>query len=74
MKKAKTNKKVCKDYIITYRSQEHYEVLGWVRAFSLEEAVCKAKQELNGAMDRYGVVNATIAEWRGKGIFHRWQS
>ncbi|MFA6383882.1 MAG: hypothetical protein WCY10_00765 [Candidatus Omnitrophota bacterium] len=58
-------KKTIKDYIVTYRSNEHYEVLGWVRASTARAAVNKARRELKSEIDRYGVINATIAEWRG---------
>ncbi|MDD3940225.1 MAG: hypothetical protein PHQ01_01455 [Candidatus Pacebacteria bacterium] len=53
-----------KDYIITYRSSEHYEVLGWVRAETMEEAKNKAKIELKEQTKKYGVINVMIAEWR----------
>ncbi len=52
-----------KDYIITYRSQEHYEVLGWVEADSLEDAKKKAKKTLSREAKYYSVPEAEIAEW-----------
>ncbi|MDD2245335.1 MAG: hypothetical protein PHR13_12105 [Dysgonamonadaceae bacterium] len=51
-----------KDYIITYRSLEHYEVLGWVRAESMEEAKKEAKN-FSEQIKKYGVKNMMIAEW-----------
>lgn len=51
-----------KDYIVFYRSEEHYEILGFVRAKSLREAILKAKRQLKEEAVRYSVVNATIAE------------
>jgi len=58
-------RKASKEYIITYRSNEHYEVLGWVKAADAREAVKKARRDLKGEIARYGVINATIGEWRG---------
>lgn len=57
--------KKAKSYIITYRSSEHYEVLGWVSASSREEAIKKAKVDLKEEIMRYGVEDAVIAEWKG---------
>lgn len=54
-----------KEYIITYRSNEHYEVLGWVKAASASQAFKKARKELKAEIERYGVINATVGEWRG---------
>ncbi len=51
------------EYIVTYKSQEHYEVLGWVRASSTEEAIKKAKKVLSGEAKTYKVVKAQIARW-----------
>ena len=51
-----------KDYIITYRSLEHYEVLGWVRAESMEEAKKEAKN-FSEQIKKYGARNMMIAEW-----------
>lgn len=53
-----------KEYIITYRSQEHYEVLGWVRASSIEEAKKKAQGRLLKEAGYYKVSEAKIAEWK----------
>jgi len=58
------NKK-SKGYIITYRSNEHYEVLGWVKAASASQALEKARRELKKEIERYGVINATLGEWQG---------
>jgi hypothetical protein len=58
-------KKIIKEYIVTYRSDEHYEVLGWVKASSDREAIRKIRHTLKSEIERYGVINATVAEWRG---------
>ena len=52
-----------KEYILTYKSQEHFEVLGWVRAKSLEEAKKIAQIQLLIEAKRYNVTEAEIAEW-----------
>jgi hypothetical protein len=57
--------KKIKEYIITYRSGEHYEVLGWVRASSVDEAFKKAHHDFRIDIEKYGIINATVAEWRG---------
>lgn len=56
-------KKKTKEYIVTYRSLEHYEVLGWIEAESLEEAKKKAKKTLSREAKHYSVADAEIAEW-----------
>ena len=61
------NKKIQKDFIVTYRSREHYEVLGWVRAFSIEEAKKKVQKELLAEVKFYNVKEARIGEWKGEG-------
>lgn len=53
-----------KDYIITYRSPEHYEVLGWVRAKTMEEAKEKVRIELKDQIEKYGAIDVMIAEWK----------
>ncbi|MFA7141756.1 MAG: hypothetical protein WC157_00430 [Candidatus Paceibacterota bacterium] len=58
------------EYIITYKSFEHYEVLGWVRAETLEEAKIKASKELEREIRKYGVIDAMIAEWRNADNIH----
>lgn len=52
-----------KEYIITYRSKEHFEVLGWILASSLEEAKKEAKAKLLPEAKKYKVEEAEIAEW-----------
>ncbi len=59
-----------KEYIITYKSQEHCEVLGWVNAFSIEEAKKKAKKELLKEAKYYEVIDARIAEWKNSNDIH----
>jgi hypothetical protein len=56
-------KKKNKEYIIIYRSLEHFEVLDWVEAESMEEAKKKAKKELIREANHYSVAEADIAEW-----------
>jgi len=55
-------KKGVKDYVVIYRSCEHYEVLGYIRARSLEEAKEKAKKTLIKEAKQYNVTNAMIFE------------
>jgi hypothetical protein len=52
-----------REYIITYKSEEHFEVLGWVRAKSLEEAKKVAQVQLLAEAKRYDVAEAEITEW-----------
>lgn len=53
-----------KEYIVIYKSMEHFEVLGFVMAGSMEEAEEKAQKELLKEAKHYKVVNAEIAEMR----------
>ncbi|MFA5442226.1 MAG: hypothetical protein WC288_02950 [Candidatus Paceibacterota bacterium] len=55
-----------KDFILTYRTSEHYEVLGWVRARSLKEAERKARKELAQEIAKYSVFEVQVAEWIGE--------
>ncbi len=59
-----------KEYIITYKSKEHYEVLAWVVASSLNEAKRKAQQELLKEAEHYNVSEAEIAEWKNGDNIH----
>lgn len=59
-----------KEYIVTYRSQEHYEVLGWVSAPSMEEAKKKAQKGLLKEAKYYRVAEAKIAEWKNSDNVH----
>ncbi len=52
-----------KEYIITYRSEEHFEVLGWVKSVSITEAKKKAEKDLIKEAQHYDVAEAEIAEW-----------
>lgn len=61
--KEKNNNIPEKEYILTYKSEEHFEVLGWVRAKSLEEANKTAQIQLLTEAKRYNVTEAEIAEW-----------
>ncbi|MCL4406055.1 MAG: hypothetical protein M1586_01660 [Patescibacteria group bacterium] len=62
---AKKNKnKGEKTYIVTYRSKEHFEVVGWVWADNIAEAKRKAREELLDQARRYEVTLAEIAEYK----------
>jgi hypothetical protein len=60
-----SNPKKEKEYVITYQSKEHYEVLGYVRASTLTEAKEKAKIKLLPEAKYYGVTEAEIDEITG---------
>ena len=51
-----------KEYVIIYKSKEHYEVLGYVKAPSLEEAKKKAQAKLLPEAKYYNVTEAEIDE------------
>lgn len=51
-----------KEYIVMYKSLEHFEVLGFVKADSLEEAKNVAQRELLEEAKYYKVAEAEIAE------------
>lgn len=53
-----------KYYIVIYRSDEHFEVLNWVKAKSRDEAILKFKKEEVSLINKYGVEDAVIAEWK----------
>ena len=61
--KEKNNNIPEKEYILTYKSEEHFEILGWVRAKSLEEAKKIAQIQLLTEAKRYNVTEAEMAEW-----------
>lgn len=61
MKKTKEKEK---GYIVTYRSQEHFEVLGWVWAKNRIEARKKAYEDLKDDIKKYNVSIAEIAEYK----------
>lgn len=52
-----------KEYIIVYRSKEHFEVLGFVNAENIEEARKKAITDLRSEAKYYGVEEAEISEY-----------
>ena len=56
--------KSLKNYVVIYRSQEHNEVLGYVRASGMEEAKTRAQQELKEEAKFYNIGEATIGELR----------
>jgi len=51
-----------KEYIVIYKSLEHFEVLGFVKADSLKEARELAQKELIAEAKNYQVAEAEIAE------------
>jgi len=51
-----------KEYVVIYRSQEHFEVLGYVKASSIEEAKERAQEELLREAKYYSVSEAEIDE------------
>ncbi|MGC8851773.1 MAG: hypothetical protein ACP5PR_01580 [Minisyncoccia bacterium] len=51
-----------KEYVVIYESEEHFEVLGYVKAHSLKEAKEKAKEELLNEARYYNVTDAEIDE------------
>lgn len=50
-------------YAVVYESQEHYEVLGYVRANNIKSAIEKARKELKKEAKRYDVEKAKIAKF-----------
>lgn len=56
-----------KEYIIIYQSLEHFEVLGFVKADSLEEARVLAQKELLNDAKQYKTAEAEIAELKDLG-------
>ncbi len=54
--------KQLKNYVIIYQSQEHDEVLGYVRGSGIEEAKIRAQQELKEKAKFYNIGEATIGE------------
>jgi len=55
-------KTLLKRYIVVYRSQEHYEVLGYVRASDIKKALALAQKELKNEAKSYEVEEAIIGE------------
>lgn len=49
-------------YVVIYESQEHYEVLGYVRAKNIKSAIEKARKELKKEAKLYDVEKAKIAK------------
>jgi len=54
-----------KEFIVTYRTSEHYEVLGWTKASSLKKAKEKIKKELIKDANYYNISEAQIGEYKG---------
>jgi len=55
-------KETFKKYVVIYLSQEHHEVLGYVTALNMKEAIILAKKELKKEAEFYEIADATIAE------------
>jgi len=53
-----------KYYIIVYRSREHFEVLGWEKSKTMDEAKIKFQENYSGLIEKYKVKDAVIAEWK----------
>ncbi len=53
-------------YIVTYQSQEHYEVLGYVEAENIDDAIKYAKENLKTEAKFYEVGDAKIAKIIGE--------
>lgn len=51
-----------KEYVIFYKSVEHFEIVGFVNAQNMEEAKKNAQQELFLDAKKYNVKEAEIAE------------
>jgi len=49
-------------YVVIYESQEHHEVLGYVTAESVEDAIKRARKELKTEAKFYDVGEAKIAK------------
>jgi len=55
-----------KKYLVIYQSQEHHEVVGYVRASSVKEAIARAQKELKEEARFYDVKEAIIGELKGE--------
>ena len=51
-----------KDFIVVYKSKEHYEVLGYVKAPSLKLAIVEAHTKLLPEAKYYEVSDAEVSE------------
>ncbi len=51
-----------KEYIVVYQSQEHMEVLGYIKASSIEKAIKLAQTKLLPEAKYYDVTEAEISE------------
>ncbi|MEM0360157.1 MAG: radical SAM protein, partial [Candidatus Diapherotrites archaeon] len=60
-KKEKIKSRI-KDFLAVYKSQEHYEVLGHISAFSKKDAIKKARKELALEAEKYEVKKAVFLE------------
>ncbi len=49
-------------YVVIYESQEHYEVLGYITAKNIKDAIEKARKELKKEAKFYDVEKAKIAK------------
>lgn len=53
-----------KYYIILYRSSEHFEVLGWEKAETKNDAKIKFEKKHFDLIEKYKIKDAVIAEWK----------
>jgi len=53
-----------KKYVVIYQSQEHDEVLGYITASNIEEAITQAQNELKKEASFYEVEDVIIGEIR----------
>jgi len=53
-----------KYYIIVYKSTEHFEVLGWEKSETRDEAKINFQKKHFGLIEKYKVKDAVIAEWK----------
>jgi len=60
-------KTLLRKYVVIYQSQEHYEVLGYVMAPDMREAIVRAQKELGKEAKFYEVAEAEIGEIKDEG-------
>ena len=49
-------------YVVIYQSEEHYEVLGYLEADNIDDAIKHAKEDLRAEAKIYEVEDAKIAK------------
>ncbi|MDD3032358.1 MAG: hypothetical protein PHO58_04290 [Bacilli bacterium] len=53
-----------KYFIVIYKSREHFEVLGWEKAVTSEEAKKRFETGHASQIEKYKIKDAVIAEWK----------